>query len=1643
MRQLWCFLIAATFAVGGVYAQNCDDNDCTDSEIVLTSSELLVSHEAGDAQFTVTFSNPECRFIVRNLVSWIEAVDGNPGESFFTCTPASGNTITFTVSVAENPNLAERVGLLRVGGRSLTVRQAARPCEYEFTTPPLVTDISDEGDIGVLDATASAGCTADFDIVYLEPDNTGWLTLDRLSTNEPGDAPAAYQLQYTVALSEDAFERNAQIRILDGPDGNPTGVFYAISQEAAICKYTFNTNDFTYDAEGGSGAVTIDTETGCRWNLVGVPDWLTLSQTTGSEVANLTFEVAPATDNQAESATISVVGPDDTEFEGDSFTISRGGCTFSLSQTDITFDSGPGQGAFEVITESACGYEIAGLTPWIEINAGPFAGPREITYSIQPNTSTESRIAKLEINGAFHNITQEGCTYEVSPTQMSFNGEGQGEVNQIEVETGDSCNWSFRSDVDWITANVQQEQSGSGSFRINVAPNRGNTVRTGFIFIGNASVQVTQDTGSVFVFESAQYNAWEREESISVAMLRTGLNNEAVSVSLRVEAGSAEEGADFPAFTTRVTFPPGSIREIVEIPIIEDALPEDNETFRAILFNPDDNATLGSLIETELEILDLQAPTINRVTFEHAFYGERGEGAHFAQGDETAIVVDAQDSDSDGTTIVDRFVNGAQLGDGPLLIPTQNLGERTLEVLVRDIENNTTETTVSYQVVPRPERPELADTAWTARRGEPFTLDLDDAFFYDFNAFGHRGQFGDAPVPLVFNQGRFPVDVYRVGGDAARPETLVVSAPRVVELTVSDNPEDPLRFKSMVPWFSHRLSGGSLLAGDYAFTSVLALNNTGPRRARIRISVRRAGVGEGDRSAMRRATLFELDPGEQRVLDAESEAFISDLVNDHFNQQAVWSADGEGIALLIESDSSYVTAGYATYSGANGDKASTASPARAELFNLSAASNTLIFNNLSGGSGENAALVVVNTSATPTSLQLRFYDDNGFVSSRQTEAVAPWSPLALPLGGGDLARSGFAVVTADAEAATLVGGAFFFNAQREPAMALATPLPEAEGPRQFFMPWVSYNLNGGSGLDGDYAFRSQIVVNNLSETDAATLTFSARRGGGETFSAARTLAPLRQGVYDVAELFGLASGSGLAVTLVSNHALVGVNQATLGGRRNLPDKGVVSSPAQVNAATFLDAGRDLVFGLVNDARRPEIQPAAIIMNLGSEPVTPLLRVFNENGVLDERQLASEIPPGAPFVLLFNEAGGEPIPGQLAYVPVSRDQDFSLSVEGDQFMTGALFLNAPQYLETAMALAPSTTKVKRAVFSKEPRLIQGDSFDVHVDCSPCDALQFSVAGQVLAPEDLGGGNFRFDSNAAGLLDRQRDQRGTGSPGLYDIEVRPVLDGQALNEVTLISLQVDIRLFFPDENFYQALGTPITREDLVSKFIVEIADQPVDLTGISELPNLFSLKLENVERVGDQSLDLDFSQLEILQEVTLRVDDNAVNRNAGIRSIILPQQPLLRTVNVEGADDLESIRFGPRIGEDRLITDFEAIFIKNCAAFHTLDLRHAEFAATPLIQGESCPAFKCLAMPNLRTAMVDGVAEPVALFLDLSDSGFTRFDNAGCELPNSLMEGGIANDFVIINTLNGEGCDQIDVLEDRDIFILQNDDSACPE
>lgn len=109
----------------------------------------------------------------------------------------------------------------------------------------------------------------------------------------------------------------------------------------------------------------------------------------------------------------------------------------------------------------------------------------------------------------------------------------------------------------------------------------------------------------VFNFATTNYTVNEGAGSASITVIRTNGSVGAVSIKYAtVTGGSATPGADYTVVTNTLTFAPGQTVRTFSVPIVNDTSVEFDETIRLILFEPTGGATLGSVSNAVLTILD-------------------------------------------------------------------------------------------------------------------------------------------------------------------------------------------------------------------------------------------------------------------------------------------------------------------------------------------------------------------------------------------------------------------------------------------------------------------------------------------------------------------------------------------------------------------------------------------------------------------------------------------------------------------------------------------------------------------------------------------------------------------------------------------------------------------------------------------------------------------------------------------------------------------------------------------------------------------------------------------------------------------------------------------------------------------------------
>ena len=138
---------------------------------------------------------------------------------------------------------------------------------------------------------------------------------------------------------------------------------------------------------------------------------------------------------------------------------------------------------------------------------------------------------------------------------------------------------------------------------------------TGEALIGSGRVVTVTilDDDSTLQFPFSQLNVAESGNSLAVTVQRTGATNVAVGVDLATADGlvnTATANVDYSAVTTNLVFAIGQTAASVTLYLTNDSTEEGTETFRVLLSNPTNQATLGSQTVLTVSIIDDDFRTI-------------------------------------------------------------------------------------------------------------------------------------------------------------------------------------------------------------------------------------------------------------------------------------------------------------------------------------------------------------------------------------------------------------------------------------------------------------------------------------------------------------------------------------------------------------------------------------------------------------------------------------------------------------------------------------------------------------------------------------------------------------------------------------------------------------------------------------------------------------------------------------------------------------------------------------------------------------------------------------------------------------------------------------------------------------------------
>ncbi|HEY9692384.1 MAG TPA: Calx-beta domain-containing protein [Oculatellaceae cyanobacterium] len=387
--------------------------------------------------------------------------------------------------------------------------------------------------------------------------------------------------------------------------------------------------------------------------------------------------------------------------------VSTDGGQYTLWKDDITGISatytgqaGHAYGFYSVATDNLGLTEIAPtqadtVTTVGTTQAGVIAFSA-ISYSINENGTATTPIALTRTNGSVGAVSVTLTPINGTATSPSDYNNSPIVVNFADGETIKTVNIPIANDTVY-EANETIKLTLSN-------PTGGATLGT----TKNATLTITDNDTQPVISLSANQSILEgltTPQNVSYTVSLSNPSSQIITVNYATANGTAQAGSDYTNTTGTLTFSPGVTSQIINIPILNDAVNETDEVFTLTLTNPT-NATLASTVVVTTTISDtLSASTTTTLpenlenlalTGTAAINGTGNAGNNVLTGNNANNTLSGQAGNDtlDGGGGVDKLIGG--LGDDNYIVDTTT--DTITELANQGID--TIQSSVTYSIAP-------------------------------------------------------------------------------------------------------------------------------------------------------------------------------------------------------------------------------------------------------------------------------------------------------------------------------------------------------------------------------------------------------------------------------------------------------------------------------------------------------------------------------------------------------------------------------------------------------------------------------------------------------------------------------------------------------------------------------------------------------------------------------------------------------------------------------------------------------------------------------------------------------------------------------------------------------------------------------
>jgi hypothetical protein len=435
----------------------------------VTIAEDLATLTVSNASINFSASGGSQNVDITSNTSWT----ATESLTYLSVSPTSGtNNGTVTIKCDPNTSTVARTGSITISG----IGAASKTINF-----------TQAGLAPVLNVTPSALTfqdTGGTQQISIESNMTWTLSESLTFVSLSATSGSNNRIIDVICQPNTSASKRTGTMTLSGP-GVPTKTI-SISQNAAVPSLSVSPKELSYDQSGGNKTLSITSNT--SWSVIESLSYVSVSQTTGANNANITVTCQSNSSSVSRSGVIKLASPGlDTQV----INISQTGATTLLNVTPASMTFNSSGGTQKGLITSNTSWEVQENLSFIRVDSlsGINNGGINITCDSNFSAVTRTGVITLLGKGAVSktiNISQTGVAgfMNISPASLDFIAAGGKQFFLVNSNT----NWTVTEALTHISLNKT-----TGSFTdtiwVTCTPNTTTISRSGLITISGVGVQ--------------------------------------------------------------------------------------------------------------------------------------------------------------------------------------------------------------------------------------------------------------------------------------------------------------------------------------------------------------------------------------------------------------------------------------------------------------------------------------------------------------------------------------------------------------------------------------------------------------------------------------------------------------------------------------------------------------------------------------------------------------------------------------------------------------------------------------------------------------------------------------------------------------------------------------------------------------------------------------------------------------------------------------------------------------------------------------------------------------------------------------------------------------------------------------------------